>query len=508
MRLRRKNIAHLIFGFITAIRREFVRDQCLVRATGLAFASLLALVPLSTLLFSLFSALGTFEELVQSIQTFLFQLLVPTRQEEIMEYVRQFVDNTQTLGVVGLLTFFVTSMLLLAAIQSTFNAVWGTGRSPGALKRFATYASVLIVGSFLISIGLNLAGALRAVAATVVEEVGTSFTLLLNVFPAIFVFFALLLLLMIVPNSRVNVTSALLGAFVGALLWEGARAFFVVWTNYVLRLSVIYGSIAVIPLFLIWIYVGWAIVLLSLEITYVHQYRRYLIDVVEENPNSPANRVLLGTEVITEIARRFHDGDSAPTAEELARKYSVAVVTVAEFITAFQKADLIVTVGRDGRRYVPARSLDRITLQETIQTVFGTPAREAESDRQALKLFRNVVGTGISAVQNISLHEYIEGRIARPSRRARPPAAESGAQQKREPGARERRTIAKRRATDFVLEEADFHTAEGGNEHEAPWQGREYEERPSYGGRVFRNLGRKLTRLFQRIRGSDGKRRS
>ena len=104
--------------------QEFRKDQCLVRASGLAFASLIALVPLSALLFSLFSSVGSFTDLIENLQGFLIRQLVPASQEEIMVYVRRFVENTRALGVIGLLFFLVTSVFLLSTIRNTFNAVW------------------------------------------------------------------------------------------------------------------------------------------------------------------------------------------------------------------------------------------------------------------------------------------------------------------------------------------------------------------------------------------------
>lgn len=223
-----------------------------MRASGLAFASLIALVPLSALLFSLFSAVGSFTDLVENLQGFLIRQLVPASQEEIMVYVRRCVENTWALGVVGLVFFLVTSVFLLA-----------------------TYLSVLIVGGFLISIGLNLTGMLRSLLArSVLSELERTMPLLLGLFPSLFIFAALLLMIRFIPAGKVQTRSALLGTAVGAVLWEVARRIFFLWVTYVIRLSIVYGSLAAIPIFLIWLSVAWAIVLGALEIAFVHQHGR------------------------------------------------------------------------------------------------------------------------------------------------------------------------------------------------------------------------------------------
>ena len=103
-------------------------------ASGLAFASLLALVPISALLFSLFSGFGAFTSIVESIQAFLIRILVPTQQEEILTYVSRVVENTSGLGVFGLVFFLITSVFLLAGIQRTFDLVWGTVSKRNAVR--------------------------------------------------------------------------------------------------------------------------------------------------------------------------------------------------------------------------------------------------------------------------------------------------------------------------------------------------------------------------------------
>ena len=247
-----------VFGILARLWREFNRDQCPVRASALAFASLLALVPVSALLFSLFSGFGAFTSIVESIQEFLIRILIPTRQDEILTYVNRFVDNTRGLGVLGLIFFLITSVLLLAGIQRTFDAVWGGISKQNTIGKVATYLSALVVGSFLLSIGLNLAGVLRSSVTQIFSGESDWFQdVFIRIFPGVFLFAALFFMIRFIPAGRVASSSALVGAVAGAALWEITRGIFVFWVSYVIRLSVIYGSLAVVPIFLIWIYLVW-----------------------------------------------------------------------------------------------------------------------------------------------------------------------------------------------------------------------------------------------------------
>ncbi len=398
--------------YIRRLSREFQRDQCLIRAASLAFASLLAMVPLSALLFSLFSALGTFTEVLENMQSFLFTQLVPASQDEIMAYIQRFVENTRALGAVGLLFFLITAIFLLNTIQSTFNALWGSRTLKNSLRRLATYASVLIVGSFLFSIGLNLAGMLRSlVSGQTVQEISKTLSVLTGVLPSIFIFFALLLMIILIPSGRVRFFSALLGAVVGAVLWEAARRIFFFWVTYVIRLSIVYGSLAVMPIFLIWLYVAWTIVLLSLEVAFVHQHRQlgWLGKRLEQI--SPAERFLFGLEIYFQIAGRFYRGETPPSSTQIARRFSASLADISYFTDLFHQEGLLLFAGEEGDLLVPARSLDKIRLQQLFRTLFGNPKEAPWQSEEALSLFESVTGAAVRSLGEISVLEFLKSSL-------------------------------------------------------------------------------------------------
>ena len=393
--------------FFRTLFVEFQRDQCLIRAASLAFATLLALVPLSALLFSLFSALGSFSGVLERFQAFLITQLLPTSQEEIMAYIRVFVQNTRALGVVGLLFFLLTAVFLLNTVQNAFNAVWGSRARRNALHRLVTYASILIVGSFLLSIGLNLTGMVRSIlAGPAVAELGRSLSFLTVILPFLFLFLALLLMIALIPSGRVRWSSALIGAAAGLVLWELARRLFFLWITYVLRMSVVYGSLAVVPIFLIWLYVAWSVVLLALEIAYVHQHRRFAWLGRSPLQVSPGERLLFGLEVFLDIAGRFYRGEGPPSREEIARRLSASLAEVGYFTDLLQENGLVVFAGPEGTRLMPARSLDKISLRGLFQCLFGSLAPPASRSAPALTLYRTVTGAAGESLAERTVLDY------------------------------------------------------------------------------------------------------
>ncbi len=394
--------------FLGILFGEFQRDQCLIRAAGLAFATLLALVPLSALLFSLFSALGTFNDLLERFQAFLLTQLLPASQQEIMGYIRGFVQNTRALGVVGLLFFLLTAVLLLNAVQNAFNVVWGSRERRNSFRRLVTYASILIVGSFLLSIGLNLTGMIRSLLAIeAVAGIGRTMSFLTGVAPFVFIFLALLLMISLVPSGRVRGSSALVGAAAGVVLWELARRLFFLWITYVLRMSVVYGSLAVVPIFLIWLYVAWSVVLLALEIAYVHQHRHFVRLGRSPREVSPGGRVLFGLEVFLEVAGRFHRGESPPSREEIARRLNASPAEVGSLTDQLQENGFVLVAGHDGGRLVPARSLDRISLRSLFQCLLGS-STPAHPGGPALELYNTVTGAAGGSLADRTVLDFLK----------------------------------------------------------------------------------------------------
>ena len=286
------------------------------------------------------------------------------------------------------------------------------GRGRNSLYRLATYASILIVGSFLLSIGLNLAGMVRSLlAGQAVAEIGRSLSFLTVVVPFVFIFLGLLLMIVLIPSGRVRGTSALVGAAAGVVLWELARRIFFLWITYVLRMSVVYGSLAVGAIFLIWLYVAWSVVLLALEIAFVHQHRRFAWLGRSPMQVSPGERLLFGLEVFLDIAGRFHRGESPPSGEEIARRLNASASEVSYFTDVLQENGLVLCAGTENDRLLPARSLDRISLQGLLLCLFGSSPRPAQRSGPAAALYDAVTGAASGSLADSTVLDFIKSGV-------------------------------------------------------------------------------------------------
>jgi len=171
---------------------------------------------------------------------------------------------------------------------------------------------------------------------------------------------------------------------------------------------VVYGSLAVVPIFLIWLYVAWSVVLLALEIAYVHQHRRFAWLGRSPRQVSPGDRVLFGLEVFLDVAGRFHRGDSPPTREEIARRLNATLAEVGYLTDLLQENGLVLVAGREGGRLVPARSLDRISLRGLFQCLLGSSAQPAQADGPALDLYNAAIGAAGNFLADRTVLDFIK----------------------------------------------------------------------------------------------------
>ncbi|MBN2510231.1 MAG: YihY/virulence factor BrkB family protein [Spirochaetales bacterium] len=361
--------------------RLFFYNSCPTMAAGLSYSSLLAIVPFLAFLFSLLNAFGTFSEELVSIQEFFLGLLMPTRQTELLDLFSSFLNNTRKLGVLGLALFAVTSVFLLDTVTGAFNSVWGTRSRRAVSFKFTAYLSLIVAGSLLLSVGLSLRSSILALFP------GDSFAQLsalrrlpIRLIPFVFAFCFLSLLYKVLPAGHVRTSSAVLGAFWGTLFIELSRYWFLKIANTFIRMSVIYGSLAAVPIFLFWLYVLWLFTLLGLQIAYVHQYRIHF-QKHKAAMDSPGEYIATGIEVFLAIAEGFVT--SMPSDKELLRRFLIAPPQLKGYIDGFVHAGLIHEVrtkaGFSKTLWAPSKPLDSMTLSEVIMPLIGHFSRVSPS---------------------------------------------------------------------------------------------------------------------------------
>lgn len=258
--------------FVRATIRQFVSDRCLSTAGSLAYTTLLALVPLTVVGFASFSTISGFSELATQIHQFVFINFIPSSGKIVSGYVEQFIHQTEKLPTLGIALLAITAVLLMRSIGNEINAIWHVpSRDKNARQLFsslAIYLIIIIVGPLLIGVSLLLTTYLTSLPYiyNATNRIGME-TTFLEFIPYGFTWIAFYLLYKLVPNVAVAYKHALLGSLVSALLFEISKRVFAWYVTGFSSYQLLYGALWVIPVFLLWVYISWVIILFGAVFT-------------------------------------------------------------------------------------------------------------------------------------------------------------------------------------------------------------------------------------------------
>lgn len=246
--------------FFRLVAARFNEDRLNSVAQALSYTTLLSLVPLTTLAFGLFSVFPVFEKWMMAVQAFLYSHFVPASGDVVQKYLNQFASKSAQLTAVGLLFLVVTALMLMATIEQTFNEIWRVTNRRKAVHRFLAYWAILTLGPLLLGLSLSLTSAVFSLAPF---RGGGVWSLFAGALPFFATTAAFMLLYMLVPNANVYWRHAVVGSLIAAVLFEIAKRGFALIVVKYSSYQLVYGAIAALPVFLIWIYVSWAIILMG-----------------------------------------------------------------------------------------------------------------------------------------------------------------------------------------------------------------------------------------------------
>ena len=252
--------------FLRFVLASFDQNHGLEVAKSLTYTSLFAVVPLITLVLAILSAFPSFQVFGAQVQDMIFNRLLPDSSTEMEGYISNFTNQAKNLTWVGAVMLLVTSYLMLVNIERSFNHIWGVGELRKGLVSFLLYWSVLSLGPLLLGIGFGISSYITSLSMferfTAMSDVIGARTVLLGLFPVLLTTSAFTLLYVAVPNCGVKLRHALVGAAAVSLSFIVVKK---VFTLFIATASyqLIYGTFAVVPIFLMWLYVGWMVILLG-----------------------------------------------------------------------------------------------------------------------------------------------------------------------------------------------------------------------------------------------------
>ncbi|MFC1750581.1 YihY/virulence factor BrkB family protein [Pseudomonadota bacterium] len=408
---------------IYAVTHELAVGQLTLRSMSLIYTTLISLVPLLAVSFSVLKAFG-----VQGkVEPFLLEFLTPLgpKGEEIGTTIISFIDNMNVgvLGAVGLGLLFYSVVSLIQKIEQTFNYIWHIATPRSFLRRVTDYLSVLMIGPVMVVSALALTASM--VSSTVaqyliaMEPFGTMFYYAGLMVPYALIIIAFAFMYLFIPNTSVKIGPALAGATVSGVLWKTAGMLFASFAAGSTKYDAIYSSFAVLITFMIWLYLSWLIFLLGSQIAFYCQHPEYVRPIRGAVKLSNRQKEKLALSAMYWIGKHYYQGLEPWTPRTLSPKLSVPSDLLTSMLKHLSDKELIVECGDKEPYYIPAKDLEAITLLELINitrnaddSTIGGAADQTEVDAILTDLdhvYESVLGRK-TVREWISEHNAINGK--------------------------------------------------------------------------------------------------
>jgi len=348
-----------------------------LRAMSLVYTTLLSIVPLLALSFSVLKAMGAHNE----IEPFLFQFLAPLGEQGIGigNNIISFIDNIKVgvLGSVGLGLLIYTVLSLVQKIENAFNMIWHVKATRSMGERFSNYLSVILIGPVLMVSALGMTATVMNSSFvhyfSAIEPFGTLIIMATKLLPYAMVIGVFMFVYMFVPNTRVRVSAAFVGALIAGFLWETSGVLFASFVVNSTNYTAIYSSFAILIMLLIWLYLSWLILLMGSNIAFYIQNPSYLR--VERGQLEISNRVKerLALCIMTLLGRQYYQGKEALTLEDIVEELSMPSILISYVVNQLIEEKLLIAVAGQPTAFIPARALETIQLIDIVNV-----ARSAE----------------------------------------------------------------------------------------------------------------------------------
>jgi membrane protein len=364
--VRRRSVVRFLHAALLVVR-NFLDHKSFLRASSLAFTTLLSIVPLLALAFAVLKGLGV----QNSLEPLILQRFT-VGSGEVVNRIVTYINNTKmgSVGAVGLVFLVITVISLLGSIEETFNDIWGVDENRSMYRRFSDYLSVVVSGPLLllaaisITTSLQSQGLVRWLLQT--TYFGDMLLLVFQVVPYLIVWISLASLYVFMPNTKVRLESALLGGILAGTIWQVAQWGFIHFQIGVAKYNAIYGTLAVLPVFMAWIYTSWIIVLFGVEVVAAHQSRKTFLHDFEPGELSYATREATALVILLTVAGAFFREERPWTLERLADERHVPMRTARRLLTKLVATGYLLVAEGTGT-YYPARDLEHIRISTLIR---------------------------------------------------------------------------------------------------------------------------------------------
>jgi membrane protein len=428
--------------FWVMVGRSFARNRCPVRASALAYATALALIPMLAVVMSITSAIlkkegekeidhfivklvagvttiakvktnsqGTAPQTTNApssgvgsataeatnglamteIGTGTNKTLVPAFIESkeavetrnaISKYIHDFIQNTRSgaLGVTGSIVLIFVAISMLSRIEDTFNDIWGVARGRSWFMRIVLYWGVISLVPILLVVALGLASGPHLEGTrkllTAMPFVGN---LVFRFLPLVVLCVTFAAFYALMPNTKVHWQAALAGGLTAGILFHLNNVVSVLYVSRVVSNSKIYGSLGLVPVFMVGLYFDWLILLFGAQVAYAYQNRASYSEEKQLEAINQRGREFVALRLMTWIGQRFVRGGLPPSAVEMAEALAVPTRLVQHLMQTLGAARLVIETAGAEPAYLPARPLENITCHDILVALRATQGQELET---------------------------------------------------------------------------------------------------------------------------------
>lgn len=410
----------LVRGVVTALH-HLRAEPIFERAAALSYGTVLSVVPLLALVLALAGAFGR-SALQERLRDYAFTFLAPGIRQSSIQVLDQLIDRAMSGGVVSAsgIALVFSAVTLLRQVERTIDRMWGVREARGLRKRALFYAVILGLGPVLLGASLAASAMLRAE----ISEAHLPFSSrLLSLGPVAGAVFGLFLFYLLAPNALVLKRAALSGALVAGIAFEASKAGYTFYTAHFARMSKVYGSLAALPLFLVWVYLSWVVVLFGARLAYAVQHANSYGPTAL--PQSGPARARLLCRTLLEAAVAQVEGRPAPSVHALASRIGLPEAMVAESARLLRRLGLMRDDTEGG--LVAFQPMEALTLGDVVRRLEGF---SAEGDAEVALLGSDDISREISQLLDAAegahaqrLGERSLAEVARAVAAARQPQA-------------------------------------------------------------------------------------
>ena len=249
--------------FARFLAKRFLDDRLFQSAAALAYTTLFALVPLVMVVFGVLSAFPVFDEWSKQLSDYIFSNFVPSAASSVQEKLIEFSDNAKKLTAAGVIALVISLLITLNSVETTFNRIWRVTTSRPKFSRFLVYWTVLTLGAMVAAASLAISARFYALPIFATNEGKVLATLSLTIAPVLIELAAITAIYRVVPHRTIKLRYAVAGALLATLLLESIKWGLGLYLGTFNSYATIYGTVAVAPILLLWIYLCWVAILLG-----------------------------------------------------------------------------------------------------------------------------------------------------------------------------------------------------------------------------------------------------